>query len=91
MVAEATPPARRYWPRLMRESEAADYLSIGTTTLREKGPEPKHIGRSVRYDINDLDRWADRLDGQPLAPEQIEEETDAVTRRWLEKRKNGRG
>ena len=58
--------ARMRWPRLLSECEAAEYLSIGTTTLREKGPAPKVLGRRRLYDIKDLDRWADRLGGQPL-------------------------
>lgn len=53
------------WPRLMNEGQAAAYLSIGATTLREKGPAPRELGRRRLYDRLDLDRWADRLGGQP--------------------------
>ena len=91
MMVEIPIPSRARWPRLMSEPEAAEYLSIGKTTLREKGPPPKHVGRSVRYDIRDLDRWADRLDGQELAPAEAEAETDAFTRQFLKERQNGRG
>jgi hypothetical protein len=75
------------WPRLMSEPLAAEYLSIGTTTLRTDGPEPKRYGRRVLYDRHDLDRWADRLGGQPLdVPEQLREAAE-VERRFLEKRR----
>lgn len=60
---------RNRWPRLLKEPDACEYLSIGKTVLREHGPEPKRLGRSVLYDIRDLDRWADRLDDQPLEPD----------------------
>lgn len=75
------------WPRLMSEEMAAAYLSIGTTTLREHGPEPKRQGRRVLYDKRDLDRWADRLDGQPLDAAREGEEADEVERRFLEQRR----
>ena len=75
------------WPRLMHEKLAAEYLSIGTTMLRERGPEPKRWGKRRLYDRIDLDRWADRLGGQPLTvPEQQAEARD-VERRFLDKRK----
>ena len=40
---------------------AALYLSRSVTVIRERGPKPKRDGRSVLYDIRDLDRWADEL------------------------------
>lgn len=77
------------WPRLMDEPQAAEYLSIGKTMLREHGPEPKRLGRRVLYDRRDLDRWADRLGEQPLDEREQVEESQEVERRFLE-RFNGR-
>lgn len=74
------------WPRLMSEPMAAAYLSIGTTTLRSQGPAPKKQGRRNLYDRHDLDRWADRLDGQPLDAREQQEEAAEVERRFLEAR-----
>jgi hypothetical protein len=74
------------WPRLMGEQMAASYLSIGTTTLRASGPAPKKYGRRCLYDRRDLDRWADRLDEQPLDAGEQQEEAAEVERRFLEKR-----
>lgn len=74
------------WPRLMPEPMAAAYLQIGTTTLRERGPAPKRIGRAVRYHRADLDRWADTLDGEPLNGAEEEAEALEVERRFLARR-----
>lgn len=74
------------WPRLMSEDLAARYLSIGTTTLREKGPKAKRHGRRVLYDIRDLDRWADALDGQPLDDAGRAKEVEEERRRFMERR-----
>jgi hypothetical protein len=71
----------------MSEDTAALYLSIGTSTLRMAGPKPKRLGRRVLYDIRDLDRWADRLDGQPLDGKRQEDEAAEIERRFLEKRR----
>jgi hypothetical protein len=71
----------------MPEPLAAAYLQIGTTVLRERGPKPKYVGRSVRWDRLDLDRWSDALDGQPLTAGQAESEATEVERRFLEKRR----
>jgi hypothetical protein len=75
------------WPRLMGEGLAAAYLSIGTTTLRARGPAPKKYGRRNLYDRRDLDRWADRLGGQPLTVAEQSMEAAEVERRFLEKRR----
>lgn len=85
-MAEPARLALPDWPRLMSEPMAADYLSIGTTTLREHGPAPKRYGKRRLYDRQDLDRWADRLDGQPLDVRRQQEEAKEVERRFLEKR-----
>jgi hypothetical protein len=75
------------WPRLMGERMAADYLSIGTTALREKAPKPKKIGGRSLWDVRDLDRFADSL-GQATTSYQDEEAVAAdVERRWLARRK----
>lgn len=73
------------WPRLLSEPDAAEYLSISPTLLREHGPKPKRCRRRVLYDIQDLDRWADRLDGQPLDEADERDEAAEVERRFLEK------
>lgn len=75
------------WPRLMSASRAAQYLSISETSLRLDGPAPRRYGRRVLYDRNDLDRWADRLGGQPLTMQEQREEAAVVERRFLEKRR----
>jgi hypothetical protein len=75
------------WPRLMCVDLAAAYLGLGVTTLREKGPAPKEYGKRRLYDRIDLDRWADRLGGQPLTVAEQQAEADETTRRWLEKRR----
>lgn len=75
------------WPRLMTIEMAAAYLSRSVSTIRERGPSPKRDGRSVLYDRVDLDRWADRLGGQPLSPTQREEEAKEIERRFLERRR----
>ncbi len=69
------------WPRLMREELAAAYVGIGVTMLREHGPQPKRLGKRVLYDRHDLDRWADALGGQPLDPDEREDEGDDIAAR----------
>ena len=81
---DATP----HWPRLMKEGMAAAYLSISASTLRTKGPAPKHIGRAAVWDIRDLDRFADSVDGMPLDQEQREAEGDDIDRRVEERLKS---
>jgi hypothetical protein len=65
---------------------AAAYLGLSATTLREKGPEAKEYGKRRLYDGIDLDRWADRLGGQPLTVPEQHQEAAEVERRFLEKR-----
>jgi excisionase family DNA binding protein len=57
--------------RLLSVEEAAFYLSISPRTLysavapKSKKPfpvKPKRIGKLVRFDIRDLDRYVDALD-----------------------------
>lgn len=90
MIVEPIRLSRARWPRLLNERDAAEYLSIGTTSLREKGPEPRRLGKRRLYDIRDLDRWADRLDDQPLDNHDAQAEAANVEQRFLEKRSRGR-
>ena len=87
----ASTPTVRPWPRLMGEATAAEYLSISATTLRDRGPKPKHLGRRALWDIQDLDRWADALDGKPLDPSQRADEGDAITERVKQRLAAARG
>lgn len=75
------------WPRLMSVDQAASYVGISATKLRELGPKVVSIGdmRRVLYDRKDLDRWVDRLSGQPLDAPEIEAETNSIESRLLEK------
>ena len=75
------------WPRLMAEPMAAHYLSLSVTTLRADGPTPKRQGKRVLYDRRDLDRWADRLAGQPLDDPERKAESAEVEARFLERRR----
>jgi len=70
----------------MDERQAAAYLSIGVTTLRQHGPRPVRLNRRRLYDRNDLDRWADRLGGQPLTDNQTLAEQKEVERHFFAKR-----
>jgi Fe-S cluster biosynthesis and repair protein YggX len=65
---------------------ASAYLGLSATTLREKGPAPKEYGKRRLYDRIDLDRWADRLGGQPMTVAEQRQEASEVERRFLEKR-----
>jgi predicted DNA-binding transcriptional regulator AlpA len=56
--------------RLLTIKEAAAYLGLSPRTLynavapKSKNPfpvKPKRIGKLVRYDVRDLDRWIDAL------------------------------
>jgi hypothetical protein len=70
----------------MGEELAAAYVSLSATTLREKGPQPRRLGKRRLYDRIDLDRWCDRLGGQPLTVAEQKQEAREVERRFLEKR-----
>lgn len=74
------------WPRLMGERLAADYLSIGTTQLRARGPAPKKIGGRTLWDKRDLDRFADALAGQPLDDVDAGSHSRDVERAWRDRR-----
>mgnify|MGYP000970362303 CR=1 FL=1 len=59
-----TPPAG--WPRLMDEATAAAYLGVSASTLNriknERHLVQKKVRGLLRYDIRDLDVYADGLD-----------------------------
>ena len=74
------------WPRLMAAPLAAAYVGLSENTLRAVGPKPREIGRRRLYDRIDLDRWADRLGGQPLTVAEQRAEASEIERRFLEKR-----
>lgn len=74
------------WPRLMSEPMAAAYVSLSPNTLAEHGPKPVKLGRRKLYDRADLDRWADRLSGQPLDKPAKKAESRSVEQRFMEKR-----
>jgi hypothetical protein len=78
------------WPRLMTDRQAASYLSIGTTLLRDLLPPKKIRGRSV-WDRRDLDRFADALDGQPLDADAARSHARDVERTWLDQRAKRQG
>jgi excisionase family DNA binding protein len=51
-------------PRYLRFDEAAQYLNIPVRTLKDwrlkrQGPPARKFGKSVRFEIGDLDAWAD--------------------------------
>lgn len=71
----------------MKEQDAADYLSIGTTTLRERGPKPKKFGHLSLWDIHDLDRFADALGGLPLDGDEAQSHARDVEAEWRANRK----
>lgn len=71
------------WPRLLSETDAAEYLSIGATTLRGLGLKVRRLGRRVLYDRADLDRWVDRMDEQPVEPADQARESAAEEERFF--------
>ena len=75
------------WPRLMAAPLAAAYVGLSENTLRTVGPKPREVGKRRLYDRIDLDRWADRLGGQPLTAVEMKAESSDVERRFLERRK----
>lgn len=74
------------WPRLMAAPLAAAYIGLSETTLRAVGPKPREVGKRRLYDRIDLDRWADRLGGQPLTVQERQAEAREIERRFMEKR-----
>ena len=69
MSEQKQKPASR---RALREPEAADYIGMSTSFLRQSrmdgdrenrtsGPKFLRIGRSVRYLLEDLDAWLEQF------------------------------
>jgi hypothetical protein len=75
-----------HWPRLLNERMAADYLSIGTGLLRDRGPKPKKVGGRTLWDIRDLDRFADALAGVTLDPPAAGSHASDIEAAWRERR-----
>ena len=57
---------RAAWGRLLSIDDAAAYLSISPNTVRNLDIAPRSIGRRKLYDINDLDRFVDRMSDRPV-------------------------
>jgi len=54
--------ANRHLPRVMRVWDAAKYLGIPESTLNQLrssggGPRYSKVGRSILYELHDLDAW----------------------------------
>jgi excisionase family DNA binding protein len=64
VLAEAIPVVAAESQRLLSVEKAAQYLDIGTETLRQivdRGEIPHvRVGRLVKVDRRDLDSWIDR-------------------------------
>ena len=61
-------------PRYLNQAHAAAHLGLSVTTFKEL-VQPAleasgvvlHVGRAVRFDVEDLDRWAAVRKGKPVA------------------------
>jgi excisionase family DNA binding protein len=60
---------------LMTEQDLAEYLNFSVETIRdwrkpgrEGGPPFKRLGRSVRYDRRDVDKYLERASVDPERP-----------------------
>jgi excisionase family DNA binding protein len=56
-------------PRLWTVQDVADYLGVPVRTLydwrcRDYGPRARKVGRYLRYESSEVQRWFDSLDGQ---------------------------
>lgn len=78
-----------HWPRLMSDEIAANYLSISETTFRTLNIKCRRIGRRALWDRADIDRFVDRMKGQPLSRVAEAEEASEIERRFLERRRRG--
>ncbi|HOK32537.1 MAG TPA: helix-turn-helix domain-containing protein [Limnochordia bacterium] len=59
--------------RFLTEREAAEFLGISPITLRQwrwrlyrEGPPWYMVGRNVRYDLDELDRWLETRRADPV-------------------------
>jgi excisionase family DNA binding protein len=62
--------------RLLKPREAAEFLGLGESTLAKLrisggGPGFKKFGRSVRYSLDDLRRWADERSHRSTSEKRI--------------------
>jgi excisionase family DNA binding protein len=69
-LAKVLCAAVRPWPRRLSEDEAAAYLGISKTTLRDgyqakpaRYPKPERDGRRILWDKAMLDRFVDERSG----------------------------
>jgi hypothetical protein len=76
------------WPRLMSVQLAANYVGLGETAFEALELPAKRIGRRKLYDRHDLDRWADRLDGQPVEAGDEAAESTSVEAQFLQRRRS---
>ena len=85
---------RGRWGRLLSADDAAEYLGISVTTLRELDIASKGIGRRKLYDIRDLDRFVDRManeDAPKPAGGAAAEDIAAEEAAFFERRKRKHG
>jgi hypothetical protein len=75
------------WPHLLSEAAAAEYLSIGSTTLRGLNLPSVRVSRRVLYDRLALDQWATALSGVANSSEDL----DLGSKAPLKKRVPSRG
>lgn len=75
------------WPELMSVDMAAAYFSVSPNTFRSFGISAIERGRRVLYDRHDLDRYADRLSGQPLTASDRERVAVDIEREFFERRR----
>ena len=68
-------------PRLLREEEAAAYISRSCSFLRKsrsdgiscQGPDYLKVGGTILYDKRDLDRWIDSLERRKASRTNLDE------------------
>ncbi len=58
---------------LLTPRQAAEHLKLGVSTLAKlratgEGPRPIRVGKSVRYSIEELDRWTAGLLATSIRP-----------------------
>jgi hypothetical protein len=61
-------------PRLMKAHDAAIYLGISTSKLRQKNLPTRRDGGNILYDRLDLDEYADSLPYDGKQPPQEDDE-----------------
>lgn len=87
--ASPAPSASPRWPRLLKRSQAAEYLGISIDTFDRICPVPPIDldMRGLRFDREKLDAWIDALpdgDGKTVVADEADQtriELDADTRR----------